>query len=43
MVLAWTYEKSESLWTPVVIHILNNAAKILLLYLLLATGIDLGI
>jgi hypothetical protein len=43
MVLAWTYEKSGSLWTPVIIHILNNAAKILILYLLLATGIDLGI
>ncbi len=42
MVLAWTYEKSHSLWTPVIIHVLNNAAKILLLYLLLATGIDLG-
>ena len=43
MVLAWTYEKSGSLWASVIIHILNNAAKILLLYLLLATGINLGI
>jgi uncharacterized protein len=42
LVLAWIYEKSQSLWTPVIIHVLNNAAKILLLYLLLATGIDIG-
>lgn len=43
LVLAWTYEKSGSLWSPVIIHVINNAAKILLLYILLATGIDLGI
>jgi len=42
-VLAWSYEKSQSLWSPVIIHVLNNGAKILLLYLLLATGINLGI
>ena len=43
IVLAWAYEKSQSLWSPVIIHVVNNAAKILLLYLLLATGIDLGV
>lgn len=43
MVLAWAYERSQSLWPPVIIHVVNNAAKILLLYLLLATGIDLGV
>jgi hypothetical protein len=43
MVLAWAYENSQSLWPPVIIHVVNNAAKILLLYLLLATGIDLGL
>jgi len=43
VVLAWVYERSQSLWPAVIIHVVNNAAKILLLYLLLATGIDLGI
>lgn len=34
--LAWLYEHSDSLWPPVLVHVLNNAFKILLLYLLLA-------
>lgn len=43
LILAWAYEKSQSLWPPVIIHVVNNAAKIMLLYVLLATGIDLGV
>ena len=38
VLLAWIYERSDSLWAPVVVHILNNAVKILVLYAALATG-----
>jgi CAAX protease family protein len=38
IVLAWTYEKSNSLWPPVLIHVINNSFKIFLLYGMLATG-----
>jgi uncharacterized protein len=36
ILLAWTYERSRSLWPAVIIHILNNALKIVLLYAVLA-------
>lgn len=36
---AIVYEYSGSLWTPVVVHAVNNAPKILLLYLMLAFGL----
>lgn len=36
MGLAWLYERSGSLWPSILVHIINNAVKILLLYLLLA-------
>lgn len=36
IVLALSYEYSHSLWTPILIHALNNSAKVILLYLLLA-------
>lgn len=38
IILAWSYERSRSLWPPVLIHVLNNSAKIVLLYIMLATG-----
>lgn len=38
MLLAWVYEHSQSLWAPVLIHVINNSAKIILLYALLANG-----
>jgi membrane protease YdiL (CAAX protease family) len=38
IVLAWVYEKSHSLWPSVVIHAINNAVKIVLLFGMLATG-----
>jgi membrane protease YdiL (CAAX protease family) len=41
-VMAWIYEVSESLWPAVIIHVLNNSLKILLLYFLLATGININ-
>jgi membrane protease YdiL (CAAX protease family) len=38
VILAWIYERSDSLWAPVLIHVLNNAVKIVVLYAALATG-----
>jgi membrane protease YdiL (CAAX protease family) len=40
IILAWTYERSASLWSPVLIHIINNSFKIILLYALLAAGLS---
>jgi membrane protease YdiL (CAAX protease family) len=40
MILAWTYERSNSLLPPVLIHIINNSFKIILLYGLLAAGLS---
>lgn len=37
-VLAWTYEKSGSLWPPILIHMLNNLLGVIALYVFLATG-----
>ncbi|MGC8874767.1 MAG: CPBP family intramembrane glutamic endopeptidase [Chloroflexia bacterium] len=36
LILGLVYEHSHSLWTPILIHALNNSAKVILLYLLLA-------
>jgi membrane protease YdiL (CAAX protease family) len=41
VVLAWSYEKSNSLWPPVVIHIINNSVKLVLLFGMLAAGVNL--
>jgi membrane protease YdiL (CAAX protease family) len=41
IVLAWFYEYSGSLWTSILIHATNNTLKLLLLYLLLALGIQI--
>lgn len=38
MLLAWVYERSQSLWAPVLIHVINNSVKIIFLYALLANG-----
>ena len=35
LLAAWAVEKSGSLWSAVVIHLLNNAVKVLALYLML--------
>lgn len=37
-VLAWTYEKSNSLWPPILIHMLNNLLGVIALYVLLGTS-----
>jgi membrane protease YdiL (CAAX protease family) len=37
-VLAWTYEKSGSLWPPILIHMLNNLLAVIALYAFLGTG-----
>ncbi len=42
MVMAWIYERSQSLWAAVIIHVINNSSKILLLYFLLARGIKIN-
>lgn len=40
ILLAWFYERSGSLWAPITIHIINNASKLVLLYVILASGIE---
>ena len=40
-ILAWVYERSKSLWPAFIIHAMNNSAKIILIYALLALGIQL--
>ncbi len=41
IVLAWVFEKSQSIWPSVLIHLINNSVKIILLYSMLAAGINL--
>jgi membrane protease YdiL (CAAX protease family) len=36
IILAWVYERSDSLWPAVLIHVINNSVKIAVLYILLA-------
>ncbi len=38
LAMAWVYDRSRSIWPAVIIHALNNSLRILLLYLLVATG-----
>lgn len=40
IVLAWFFERTKSLWPSVAIHITNNSVKILLLYTLIALGVE---
>lgn len=40
IILAWFYERSGSLWAPITIHIINNATKLVLLYVMIASGIE---
>jgi membrane protease YdiL (CAAX protease family) len=40
IVLAWSYERSDSLLSPILIHIINNSFKIVLLYGMLAAGLS---
>ena len=42
LILAWVFERSHSLWPPVLIHVINNSVKIAALYILLASGISLN-
>ena len=39
LILAYSYERSGSLWAPVLIHVINNAVKVLALYALLGSGL----
>lgn len=39
--LALVYERSRSLWPPILIHVLNNALALALLYVLIATGVPI--
>jgi membrane protease YdiL (CAAX protease family) len=41
LVLAWFYERSKSLWPSVIIHITNNILKLILLYALIASGVNI--
>jgi len=38
IILALVFEYSRSLWSAVLVHVLNNGLKILLLYILVALG-----
>lgn len=42
IVLAFVYEYSHSLWNAFMIHAVNNSARIILLYILLALGLLTG-
>ena len=39
IILAWSFEKSKSLWAAFIIHAINNSVKIALLYILLGSGL----
>ncbi|MCL6512336.1 MAG: CPBP family intramembrane metalloprotease [Anaerolineae bacterium] len=39
--LALVYERSKSLWPPILIHVLNNALAVGLLYVLIALGVPI--
>jgi hypothetical protein len=41
LLLAWLYERSGSLWAPIIVHIINNAVKIIFLYIILYLGIPI--
>jgi membrane protease YdiL (CAAX protease family) len=41
VILAWAYERSRSLWSPFLIHAINNSFKIILLYVALASGLQI--
>jgi hypothetical protein len=41
ILLAWIFERSNSLWPSVTIHVVNNSIKIALLYALTAFGISI--
>lgn len=40
LLLAWFFERTKSLWPSVAIHVTNNSVKILLLYTLIALGVE---
>lgn len=42
LILALSYEYSKSLWVPFLIHAIHNSTKILLLYLLIAFGLNIN-
>jgi hypothetical protein len=39
LILGWVYERSQSLWPAIIIHMINNAVKVLAIYILIAIGI----
>jgi membrane protease YdiL (CAAX protease family) len=41
LVLAWFYERSHSLWPSILIHAVNNSLKLVLLYALIASGLNI--
>ena len=43
IILALAYEYSNSLWTSIMIHAVNNSVKIIILYALVASGMNLGL
>lgn len=43
IIMALAYEYSNSLWAAVLIHAVNNSIKIIILYALVASGINIGL
>jgi len=41
LLLAWIFERSQSLWPAIAIHVINNSFKLILLYLAVATGMPI--
>jgi hypothetical protein len=39
IVLAWFYERSKSLWAPILIHALVNSVQLGFIYVMVAIGI----
>lgn len=40
IILAWVYERSNSLWIAILVHAINNSFKIILLYVFLGIGLS---
>ncbi len=42
MILAWFYERTASIWPSVLIHVINNSSKLVLLYAMIAAGVQIS-
>ncbi len=42
LILGWVYERSQSLWTAIIIHAINNGVKIIAIYAIVGLGNLIG-